>query len=92
MHSKVVYSCFPKQVQLTPHFESHLSGCMDAICIVVKPFQTRPAAVGTKGSSGFCVLCAATATTEALFKVEGAIIVQRYCDRCLSQANYEAPS
>lgn len=45
---------------------------------------------GTKGGTGFCVVCAAVATTEALFKLEDAIVVQRYCDRCLPQASYKA--
>ena len=56
---------------------------------VAKPFQTRPAKAGTKGRAGYCVSCSADATTEALFKLEGAIVIQRYCDRCLPQARYE---
>ncbi|MEM3159963.1 MAG: hypothetical protein QXJ74_04185 [Nitrososphaera sp.] len=56
---------------------------------MAKPFQTRPAKAGTKGGTGFCVSCAAVATTEALFKLEGAIVIQRYCDSCLPQARYE---
>ena len=29
------------------------------------------------------------ATTEALFQLDGAVLIQRYCDKCLSKANYE---
>lgn len=56
---------------------------------VLKPFETRPARSSTKKASGFCVTCAAIATTEALFQLEGAVIIQRYCDACLPRANYE---
>jgi hypothetical protein len=53
------------------------------------PYIIRPAVVGaTKKSSGFCITCAKIATTEALFKLEGAMIIQRYCDNCLSSARY----
>lgn len=30
----------------------------------------------------FCVGCGGLATQTALFKIEGATIVERYCDRC----------
>ncbi|MGI0005728.1 MAG: hypothetical protein ACREAI_04880 [Nitrososphaera sp.] len=53
-----------------------------------KPFQTRPTSLGTKKSPGFCVTCSAIATTEALFKLEDAIVIQRYCDKCLPNAEY----
>jgi len=58
------------------------------ILIVEKPFQTRPVLSSTKKAPGFCIVCGAPATTEALFKVVGAIIIQRYCDKCLSGAKY----
>jgi hypothetical protein len=54
---------------------------------MVKPFETRPATAGNKGG-GFCILCGKPATTEALFRLEGAIVIQRYCDTCLPKANY----
>jgi hypothetical protein len=56
---------------------------------VVKPFQTRPASMTTKKEVGFCVECSAKATSEALFKLSGAIIVRRYCDECLPGAKFE---
>ena len=55
---------------------------------MTKPYKTRAATVGTKGSTGFCVNCGAIATTEALFKVEGATVIQRYCDDCVRKATY----
>lgn len=59
-----------------------------AVCPVKKPFQTRPTSLGTKKSPGFCVTGSAVATTEALFKLEDAIVIQRYCDKCLPNAEY----
>ncbi|MFL6422274.1 MAG: hypothetical protein ACJ71D_07280 [Nitrososphaera sp.] len=56
--------------------------------IMLKPYQTRPALNTTKKSAGFCIICGEIATTEALFKLEGATIIQRYCDKCLSSAQY----
>ncbi|HEY7109029.1 MAG TPA: hypothetical protein VH415_06360 [Nitrososphaeraceae archaeon] len=35
----------------------------------------------------FCVDCGNTATQTALFKIEGAVIVERYCDACASKLN-----
>ena len=62
---------------------------MHATDTVGKPYQTRPAKVGTKGGTEFFVSCTGVATTEALFKLEGAIAIQRYCDRCLPQTHYQ---
>ena len=33
----------------------------------------------------FCVGCGGVATQTALFKIEGAVIVERYCDNCASK-------
>jgi hypothetical protein len=55
---------------------------------MLRPYQTRPASHTTKKSQGFCITCGEMATTEALFKLEGAMIVQRYCEKCLSSARY----
>lgn len=58
-------------------------------CItVIKPYETRPASTGTKKASGFCIVCGKVATTEALFQLQDAVIIQRYCDICLINANY----
>ena len=56
---------------------------------VVKPYETKPATLSTKQGAGFCVSCSAVATTIALFQLEGAVIIQRYCDKCLPDAKYE---
>ena len=54
----------------------------------MKPFETKPALSDPKKSPGFCVLCGEKATTQALFKLPDAIIVERYCNKCLPKANY----
>jgi len=59
---------------------------------VLKPFQTRVATMKTSKVPLYCVICSARATTEALFQLEGCIVVQKYCDRCLDKAEYELPS
>jgi hypothetical protein len=59
------------------------------IAAVVKPFQTLPATVSTKKEPGFCIECFATATTEALFKVDGVVMIRKYCNTCISSAEYE---
>ena len=35
-----------------------------------------------KGRQYFCIGCGSEATQTALFKIEGATIVERYCDGC----------
>jgi len=35
----------------------------------------------------FCVGCGSAATQTAYFKIEGATIVERYCDRCAKSVN-----
>jgi hypothetical protein len=41
----------------------------------------------SNGKQFFCIGCGSLATQTALFKVEGAIIVERYCDKCASKVN-----
>ena len=55
---------------------------------MIKPFETRPAVSSTKKTSGFCITCSKIATKEALFQLDGAVVVQRYCDDCLPNAQY----
>jgi len=33
----------------------------------------------------FCVLCGNVATQEALFEVEGASLIEKYCDICVNK-------
>jgi hypothetical protein len=35
----------------------------------------------------FCIGCGSVATQTALFKIEGAVILERYCDVCASKLN-----
>lgn len=37
-----------------------------------------------KDKTYFCVACGNVATQTAFFKIEGATIVERYCDKCAS--------
>ena len=55
--------------------------------MTVKPFITRPVGKRKKPPS-FCLNCSAVATTEALFQLDGAVVLQRYCDEHVAQANY----
>jgi hypothetical protein len=57
--------------------------------MMVKPFQTRSASNGTKKAPGFCITCSAVATTEALFQLEDAVVIQRFCDKHIADANYD---
>lgn len=52
---------------------------------MIKPYSTRPVSTDAK-KRGFCFKCAAIATTEALFQEDGVVMVQRYCDACLPNA------
>jgi hypothetical protein len=56
---------------------------------MAKPFEIRPVTLSTKQAPGFCIVCGALATKIALFQLEDAVIIQRYCDKCLSGAEYE---
>ena len=69
-------------------FESYI-GLVNLFRLLVKPFQTRPASMSTKKEPGICVECSAIATTEALFRVDGVIMLRRYCNKCLPSAQYE---
>jgi hypothetical protein len=42
---------------------------------------------GEKYRQFLCIGCGSLATQTALFKIEGAIIVERYCDKCASKVN-----
>jgi len=37
---------------------------------------------GSKDRQYFCIGCGSTATQTAHFKIEGATILERYCDKC----------
>ena len=56
---------------------------------VPQPFQTRPLTVNSKKSADYCMNCSNKATIEALFDLDGAVLVRKYCDDCLLTAKYE---
>jgi hypothetical protein len=40
----------------------------------------------------FCIGCGGIATQTALFKTEGAVLVERYCDTCASKMGNQSTS
>jgi hypothetical protein len=63
-------------------------GSIMIIIIMLTPYLKRSALHTTKKSTGFYMICGKITINEAFFKLEGATILQRYCDRCLSSAYY----
>jgi hypothetical protein len=47
-----------------------------------KKFSSLRAFVDVGGNIKPCVICGNTATQEAIFSVEGATILEKYCDSC----------
>ena len=47
-----------------------------------KKFSSIGAFVDVSGKTRYCVSCSNTATQEAIFTVEGATIIEKYCDSC----------
>ena len=47
-----------------------------------KKFSSIRAFVDVGRNTKHCVICGNTATQEALFTVEGATIIEKYCDSC----------
>jgi predicted nucleic-acid-binding Zn-ribbon protein len=47
-----------------------------------KTFSSLKPLVDADGKSKFCLKCGSRATKEALFDVDGAILIEKYCDRC----------
>jgi hypothetical protein len=47
-----------------------------------KIFSSLRSFVDVGGKSKFCLKCGRTATQEALFKVDGAMLIEKYCDSC----------
>jgi transcription elongation factor Elf1 len=42
-----------------------------------------------KDKNYFCIGCGRPATQTTLFKIEGAIIIERYCDNCMKSVKFE---
>ncbi|HKG29637.1 MAG TPA: hypothetical protein VKA91_00070 [Nitrososphaeraceae archaeon] len=47
-----------------------------------KVFSLLRSFVDVGGKSKFCVNCGNVATQEALFNLEGAMLIEKYCDTC----------
>jgi hypothetical protein len=47
-----------------------------------KTFSLLRPFVDAGGKAKFCVDCGNMATQEALFNVDGATIIEKYCDKC----------
>ena len=47
-----------------------------------KNFSSIRAFVDVGGKTKYCVSCGNTATQEAIFAVEGATMIEKYCDSC----------
>ena len=47
-----------------------------------KKFSSIRAFADVSGNTKPCVICGNTATQEAIFAVEGATIIEKYCDSC----------
>jgi hypothetical protein len=47
-----------------------------------KNFSSIRAFVDLGGKTKYCVSCGNTATQEAIFTVEGATMIEKYCDSC----------
>lgn len=54
----------------------------------MKPHSTRPLISEGKKLPGFCLQCGALATVQALFQIQDAVVLERYCANCIGQANY----
>ena len=60
---------------------------MDRSAPEFKPIEIEK----NKGKIYFCVGCGSVATQIAYFKTEGAVILERYCNACVSRFNKSTP-
>jgi hypothetical protein len=47
-----------------------------------KTFSSLKPLVDVDGKPRFCLKCGSRATKEALFDVDGAMLLEKYCDTC----------
>ena len=47
-----------------------------------KTFSSLKQLVDVDGKSKFCLKCGSRATKKALFDVDGAMLLEKYCDTC----------
>jgi hypothetical protein len=50
-----------------------------------KNFSSIRAFVDASGKPKYCVSCGNPATQEAIFSVEGATMIEKYCDSCAKE-------
>jgi hypothetical protein len=50
-----------------------------------KVFSMLRSFVNVNGNPKFCISCGHTATQEALFNVDGAVLIEKYCDTCVER-------
>ena len=62
--------------------EKNSNPVMTSLHSLHKNFSSIRAFVDVKGNIKPCVICGNTATQEAIFSVEGATIIEKYCDSC----------
>jgi hypothetical protein len=48
----------------------------------IEPFNSD-----TEKSSGFCIGCDRIATKLVKYETEGAVILEKYCDKCVKEIN-----
>jgi hypothetical protein len=62
--------------------EENSNPIMTSLYSFHKKFSSMRAFVDVGGNTKPCVICGNTATQEAIFTVEGATILEKYCDSC----------
>jgi hypothetical protein len=54
-----------------------------------KPIEIRPVKQDEHKTPACCEVCYEKASVEALFEMPETIVVQRFCDKCISDADYQ---
>jgi hypothetical protein len=58
---------------------------MTALHSFHKSFSSIRAFVDVDGKTKYCVSCGNPATQEAVFAVDGATVIEKYCDSCVKK-------
>ncbi|HUG96874.1 MAG TPA: hypothetical protein VMJ94_04980 [Nitrososphaera sp.] len=58
--------------------------------MVRKPYQVREATPTNSRGISTCTHCGNKATEEALFKGDGIIVIEKYCEDCLKTETFTA--
>ena len=53
-----------------------------------KSFSSLKPIVDVSGKAKFCVSCGNIATQEASFNVDGAMLIEKYCDLCAKRKSF----